>query len=116
MHTLLDLRVIVMTGSLSGDGSTLNLSSISGDARGAGIIFAYEASTGRYYNSTYGYLDQLTFNSSSSAGDVTNLGFLVGTARTWELLGAMSLTAPARCCRYRTARRYAHASGTASRR
>ena len=31
-----------------------------------------------YYNSTYGYLNQLTYNSSSSAGDVTNLS-LFGT-------------------------------------
>ena len=36
------------------------------------------SSNGRYYNSTYGYLDQLTYNSSGSAGDVTNLS-LFGT-------------------------------------
>jgi hypothetical protein len=35
--------------------------------------------TGRYYNSTYGYLDQLTYNSSGSAEDVTNLS-LFGTS------------------------------------
>jgi Putative Ig domain len=61
------------TGTLSGDGHTLTLGSIGGDARGTGIIFAYQASTGRYYNSTYGYLDQLTYNSSGSLGDVTDL-------------------------------------------
>jgi hypothetical protein len=35
--------------------------------------------TSRYYNSTYGYLDQLTYNSSGSAEDVTNLS-LLGTS------------------------------------
>ena len=66
------------TGSFMGNGQALNLRSIGSDARGAGIVFTYQASTGRYYNSTYGYLDQLTYNSSGSAGDVTNLS-LFGT-------------------------------------
>jgi Putative Ig domain len=66
------------TGSLYGDGNTLGLSSIGGDGRGAGIVFTYNASTGEYYNSTYGYLNQLTYKSSSSSGDVTNLS-LFGT-------------------------------------
>jgi hypothetical protein len=66
------------TGSLSGNGHTLKLSSFGGDARGSGIVFTYQASNGRYYNSTYGYLDQLTYNSSGSANDVTNLS-LFGT-------------------------------------
>jgi hypothetical protein len=63
------------TGSLSGNGQVLNLSSIGGDGRGAGIIFTYNTSTGRYYNSKYGYLDQLTWNASASLNDVTNLSF-----------------------------------------
>jgi hypothetical protein len=63
------------TGTLSGNGHTLNLSSIGGDGRGAGIIFTYSAATGRYYNSTYGYLDQLTYASSGSLDDVTSLSF-----------------------------------------
>jgi hypothetical protein len=66
------------TGTLTGNGHTLSLSSIGGDGRGTGIVFTYNASTGEYYNSTYGYLNQLVFNSSSSAGDVTNLS-LFGT-------------------------------------
>jgi hypothetical protein len=66
------------TGTLTGNGHTLSLSSIGGDGRGAGIVFTYQASTGEYYNSTYGYLNQLTWNSSSSSGDVTNLS-LFGT-------------------------------------
>jgi hypothetical protein len=65
-------------GMLSGNGHTLNLSSIGSDGRGAGIVFTYQAATGRYYNSTYGYFDQLTYVSSGSPDDVTNLS-LFGT-------------------------------------
>jgi hypothetical protein len=67
------------TGSLFGNGHTLSLSNIGGDGRGAGIVFAYQASTGHYYSSTYGYLDQLTYRSSGSLADVTNLS-LFGTS------------------------------------
>jgi hypothetical protein len=67
------------TGSLSGNGQTLSLSSTGGDARSAGIVFTYQPGTGQYYNSTYGYLAQLTYNSSASTGDVTNLS-LFGTS------------------------------------
>jgi hypothetical protein len=67
------------TGSFSGNGRTLGLANIGGDARGAGIVFTYQPSTGRYYSSIYGYLDQLTYNASGSAGDVTNLS-LFGTS------------------------------------
>ncbi|WP_428485922.1 putative Ig domain-containing protein [Rhodopila sp.] len=66
------------TGNLSGDGQTTRFSSIGGDARGTGLVFTYQASTGRYYNSTYGYFDQLTYNASGSLDDVTNLS-LFGT-------------------------------------
>jgi hypothetical protein len=66
------------TGSLSGNGRTLQLASIGSDARGAGIVFTYQASTGRYYSSIYGYLDQLTYTASGSFGDVTSLS-LFGT-------------------------------------
>ena len=67
------------TGTLTGNGHTLSLSSIGSDGRGAGIVFTYQAATGRYYNSTYGYLDQLTYNSSGSLDDITNLS-LFGTS------------------------------------
>jgi hypothetical protein len=67
------------TGSLSGNGHTTSLGGIGSDARGTGIVFTYQASTGRYYNSVYGYLDQLSYNASSSLGDVTNLS-LFGTS------------------------------------
>jgi hypothetical protein len=67
------------TGTLTGNGHTLNLNSIGGDGRGGGIVFSYQASTGRYYSSTYGYLDQLTYNSSASLNDVTTLS-LFGTS------------------------------------
>ncbi|HEX4368116.1 MAG TPA: hypothetical protein VH023_14870 [Rhodopila sp.] len=66
------------TGSLSGNGHTLGLGDVGGDGRGTGIVFTYQASTGRYYNATYGYLDQITYHSSGSSGDVTNLS-LFGT-------------------------------------
>ena len=36
------------TGSLSGNGQTLGMTSSGGDARSAGIVFTYQASTGRY--------------------------------------------------------------------
>ena len=67
------------TGSLSGNGRTISLSSIGGDARSTGIVFTYQASTGRYYSSVYGYLDQMTYNASASLGDVTDLS-LFGTS------------------------------------
>jgi hypothetical protein len=66
------------TGTLTGNGHTLNLSSLGSDGRGTGIVFTYQPSSGRYYNSTYGYFDQLTYVSSGSLNDVTNLS-LFGT-------------------------------------
>jgi Putative Ig domain len=67
------------TGTLTGNGHTLKLSSLGGDGRGTGIVFTYQASTGQYYNSTYGYLGQFTYTSSSSLDDVTSLS-LFGTS------------------------------------
>ncbi len=61
------------TGSFTGGGNTLNFSAIGGDARGAGIVFTLGASNGRYYNSKFGFLDQLVYHTSSSTGDVTDL-------------------------------------------
>jgi len=66
------------TGTLSGNGNTDAFSSIGSDGRGVGIVFTYQASTGQYYNSTYGYLNQITYTASSSLNDVTNLS-LFGT-------------------------------------
>jgi hypothetical protein len=66
------------TGTISGNGHTATFSNVEGDGRGIGITFTYQASTGRYYNSTYGYLDQVTYTSSSSRGDVTDVS-LFGT-------------------------------------
>ena len=62
-------------GSFSGNGLTRGLTAIGGDGRGAGLVFSYQSSTGRYYSSLYGYLDELTFMASASAGDVTNLSW-----------------------------------------
>ena len=66
------------TGSLFGNGNTATLANVGGDSRSAGIVFTYQASTARYYSSTYGYLDQMTYTSSASLGDVTSLS-LFGT-------------------------------------
>ena len=65
------------TGSFSGNGHSLGFStpptSMHDDGRYAGIVFSLDASSGRYYNTTYGYLDSLTYKSSSSANDVTSI-------------------------------------------
>ena len=71
-------RRITDTGSFSGNGATLNLASIGSDGRGAGIVFTWQASSGQYVNATYGTLSQLTYTSSDSASDVTNIS-LFGT-------------------------------------
>ena len=69
------------TGSFTGNGHTLALSAVGGDARGAGIVFALNASTGRYSNSTYGYLDQLSYTASTSVGNVIDISlFSTNTA------------------------------------
>ena len=66
-------------GTLSGNGHTLSPSCIDDfDGRGAGIVFTYQSASGRYYSSTYGYFDKVTYVSSGSLGDVTNLS-LFGT-------------------------------------
>ena len=67
------------TGTLTGNGHTLGLMGIGGDARSNGIVFTYQSSSGRYYNSRYGYFDKLQYNASGSAGDVTDIS-LFGTA------------------------------------
>ncbi len=65
------------TGTLTGDGNTLGLGDIGGDGRGTGIVFTYtyDSATGQYwyYNSTYGWFNQVTYTSSRSPSDVTNL-------------------------------------------
>jgi hypothetical protein len=66
------------TGTLHGNGNSAGFSSIGGDGRGVGVVFSYDASSGRYYNETYGYFDQMSYTLSSSAHDVTNLS-LFGT-------------------------------------
>lgn len=69
------------TGKFTGNGQTLAFKAIGGDARGAGIVFALNANTGHYSNSTYGYLDQLTYTASTSVGDVTDISlFSANTA------------------------------------
>jgi len=68
------------TGSFTGNGHTDHfVNGASGDdGRYAGIVFTYNASTGQYTNSTYGNLSQMTYTSSGSLNDVTNIS-LFGT-------------------------------------
>jgi Putative Ig domain len=61
------------TGSLSGNGHRVNLGGLGGDGRGAGVVFAYQPLSDRYYSNTLGYFDELAYTASTSAGDVTNL-------------------------------------------
>lgn len=61
------------TGTLVGNGASVGLAPGGGDTRETGLVFTYQASTGRYYNATLGALDQLTYIASSSAGDITDL-------------------------------------------
>ena len=61
------------TGSFSGNGATLGLSSIGGDGRGAGIVFTWQASSGQYVNTTYGALSNLSYTASGSASDMTDI-------------------------------------------
>ena len=61
------------TGQFNGNGRALSLAGVGGDGRGAGIVFTYQSVSGRYYSAQYGYFDQLSFTSSASVGDVTNL-------------------------------------------
>lgn len=66
------------TGSLIGNGMVDNFSAIGGDGRGVGAVFTLQASSGRYFSSTYGYFDQMRYQASSSLNDVTSLS-LFGT-------------------------------------
>ena len=60
-------------GSLSGGGATQKFTNVESDAWSVGIVFTYQASTGLYYNSTYGYFNQLTYTASSNTNDNTSL-------------------------------------------
>lgn len=63
------------TGDFSANGTTLHLSAIGGDGRGAGIVYTWQPATGQYVNATYGTLSQLSYTDSTSANDVTNISF-----------------------------------------
>jgi hypothetical protein len=62
-------------GSISGNGVTDDFSNAGGDAYATGIVFTYQASSGQYYNSTYGYLSQMTLTASSNTNDNVSLSF-----------------------------------------
>ena len=56
-------------GTLTGNGYAVHFTNFSSDAWSIGIAFTYQASTGLYYNSTYGYFNQLTYTTSSNHFD-----------------------------------------------
>jgi hypothetical protein len=60
-------------GYFQANGVTLSEKNTYGDDYGAGIIYTYLAQTGQYFNSTYGYLSQLSYVSSASQYDNTYL-------------------------------------------
>lgn len=67
------------TGDFSGNGATLDLSSIGQDGRGAGIVFTWQASSHSYVNATYGAFSSLDFTSSDCSNDVTNISLFTTT-------------------------------------
>jgi hypothetical protein len=78
-------------GTLTGNGHTAHFTDFSGDAWSIGIVFTYQASTGLYYNSTYGYFNQLTFTTSSDAYD--NVSMSVFTTSNASLATAYAANA-----------------------
>jgi hypothetical protein len=70
------------TGSFSGNGHTLALSSTGSDGRGAGIVYTWNATTGQYVNATYGALSALTYTSSDSVHDMTNISLFETTSQS----------------------------------
>jgi hypothetical protein len=58
-------------GYFLGNSNKYFLSNTYADHYGAGIIFTYQSSSGQYYNSKYGYLNQLQYVTSPSQYDST---------------------------------------------
>jgi hypothetical protein len=70
-------------GSLSGGGTSQTFTNVDSDAWSVGIVFTYQASTGQYYNSTYGDFDQLTYTASTNTND--NVSLSIYTAGNYNL-------------------------------
>ena len=68
------------TGSFSGNGNSQSFGTTDGDGRSCGIVFTYNASTGQYINASLGNLAQLTFTSSASLYDITNISLFGETS------------------------------------
>lgn len=81
------------TGTLSGNGHTLSMSAQDSDARGSDIVFTYQASSGRYYNATYGYLDQLHYTAPSSTNDVADIALFATNSASLANGSSSNLTA-----------------------
>jgi hypothetical protein len=70
-------------GSLSGGSASQTFINVESDAWSVGIVFTYQASTGQYYNSTYGDFDQLTYTASANTND--NVSLSVYTTSNYNL-------------------------------
>ena len=62
-------------GSFSANGHSLSLGTLSASAQldGAGIVYTYNAATGKYTNAVYGDLSQLQYNPSANSNDMTQI-------------------------------------------
>jgi hypothetical protein len=89
------------TGSFIGNGHELFFSSQGGDGYGTDIVFAYQPAAGLYYNATYGYFNQLVYETASSPYDVTNISVYganslasvtAGADNAWTLMSAAALS------------------------
>jgi len=60
-------------GTLAGNGATQKFANAGGDACSVGIVFTYQASSGQYFNASYGNFNQVTFTASSNTNDNTCL-------------------------------------------
>ncbi len=74
-----------ITGTLTGaNGAVVPFFAVTGDAtqRGVEAVFTYQASTGRYYSSAYGYFDQMTYTASASTEDLMSLSVFTTNDRS----------------------------------
>ena len=76
------------TGTLDGNGLHFGLSSSDGDARETGLVFTYQPASGRYMNNSAGFLDQMTYTASGSAGDITDLSLFASGSLSFAAANA----------------------------
>src|SRR5580700_11372104 len=56
-------------GSLSGGDASQTFINVESDAWSVGLVFTYQTSTDQYYNSTYGYFNQLKYTTSTNTNE-----------------------------------------------